>query len=761
MAYDEASQDGQALAEGRTNPQRRSVVQAQIGRGGQLYYRPETHEILIVSPDRANAFEQECRLMDRLAYDLSCAKEACLAAEQKWIDAQQAAAGPARSVPQDPQSLREAENKVDEAYAQLDEAQEAIDKEFEPLGKLDETGGKLYELIPILSRRTPNPDARTSAEREGHAWGKKWTYVRSDKVKSHIRGYRLNEQEQKIYQPGSSEDRQKIDVQKIRDDLTSLQTSAKWRGELEPLQGVFVEGTNEAIRASLEEWANGVNSGDIVKVEPEFQLLRYFAGAGAEANWNPKKGNVAVRGDARAEFSLAEGKFVASAYVPHQGGWHLEMTGKKSKKQHDLGLVRFGVRFELFGMAGASACGQIGVQVDYSSLTGGGNKPVPGMRGKPARKRGSRKSKVNVSEELRDGAEVAGAVDLFAGARVDGKLVGSLEWNNPEEKKFSKLADIGPALTAQAGAGIGAAFQITYNDGKFRCLAAASICWGLGAGGKLEFEVDVKKVFEMAKYLAYTLYNVGYELMEILATEAFDAWRDFSLWAVQKGKEIGDAILEFGGSILAVLEALAEIVEKEADNIELMNRVLGEPEELEYAPPETKGMILYRLTRHGKLTKALSSNYDWTSIETLGRRKRAILTVCKKVRSRAEFRNVMQHMTKSGGEDPRGWELNLQQVKDFLDYGIAPNDYDGELQDFFDDLPLAMRESEGEGFQLDAMYARLYDHPISGYAFVDNDSPIYIARAEMGTHDGFMVAGGYDPGSPVPDLDNNSGIMLA
>lgn len=734
------------LAKGQTNRTSGSVVSAELEPQPQVFFRPETEELLIVPADKVTSFEQECRELDQISYALLESKKRYSNATDAHLDAQRASAGPKRGGPQDPQLLRKAEAELQKAEKELVAAHETIDKEFQALGKLDGTGGKLYELVPIRQRSSTvssgdssgTGSSKSKKKGQTHTWGKKWTYVRSAKIKNHFRSYNLNEVEQEKYQgqPKQSAigEGKKLDKDKLRKQLSDLKASAKWREEVKT-SGTLLDDVNTSIQDSLEEWSEGITAGNgYAELAVEAQLLRYFAGAGAQASWNPKEGNIAVRGDARAEFVIAEGRFTAAAYWPGRAGHMIQMTGPKTKKVYDAGLIRAGLKLELYGMAGASACAQLALEVDYSG-TG-----KAGMRGKPAKKPISSKG-MNLSDEIRDGAELSAAGDLFAGARAEGSIKGSLEWNSPESESFQALCNIGPGGQVQAGAGISGQFKIDYVGGKFRVLASASVCLGFGAGGKLEFDVDAKRSFEFSKYMAYMLYSVGYEFAEIIAQEAFDAWVAFSLWAIQTGKDISDAIEAFGDNVQDLFFELVALVEKEADNVALMEQVLAEPKALEYAPPEAKGAILYRLTRHGKLTKATSSNYDWDSLDTLGRRKRAVLTVCKKARSRAEFRNILQHMTANGAKDPEGWEDNYDEVQDFLNYGIDTRDMDQKLRDFESILAV--------------IYRRLYDDPVLGYAFVDNDSSSYVARASVGGHAGFMVAGGYSVGRATPQFDDD------
>ena len=766
----DGAQGTETLGQGKTNPRIGSTVNARLAPEPLVFYRPETNELLVVPAERSTAFLNEVRLLDRLMYESVTAKQACLQAAQELLAAQRASTGPDRNVPQDSQVLRQAQAKMDTANKTLEEKQKKLEDEFKPLGKLDDTGGKLYELVPISKRGTPNASARTPALREGHTWAKKWTYVRSDKVKSHFRSYQLNKEEQAKHQDNGEKsiiDAQgKIDTAKLREQINKLETSAKWKKEVET-HGVFLKDLNASIHSSLDAWANGLNGGPLnVKLEPEFQLLRYFAGAGVEANWDPKKGNMAVRANASAEFAIAEGKFTAACYWPGQAGHMLELTGPKTGKVYKAGLVRGALELELFGIAGASASAQLGVTVDYTDAVKG----LVGMRGRPSAKAISNRA-VNVSKKVRDGADVDGAVDLFAGARASGSVKGKFDWNSPEAKEFKTVAEIGPGGQVQAGAGLSGSFQITFAGGKFRFLCAASVCLGIGAGGKLEFEVDAGKTLEFSKYVAYMLFAVGYEKTEIFIQNSYELLTSLGVWAIKEGKQVLDAIESFENESFGVFQAfeaaLIESFEKEAERIALMNRILANPGALEYATPEAKGMILYQLTRHDFHSVAgaasIPANTDagdyvpWQA-EFVGRRKRAIVTVCKKIRSKAEFRNVMQHMTPRGTPDSNGWQANFAHVKSFLDMGADSQDLDKQVDDYVGGL--AMLDS---GVGLQTLYENLYSIPVLGYPFVDNTEPVYLARVDMGHHAGYMVAGGYNPGPDKPDFfgDSNSTTRYA
>lgn len=723
----------QPLHEAVSNAKPKSQIEVKVKSGALLFYRPQTHELVTVPPEFAAAFENECRLMDMLVQDFRLAKENHLQAADELLKTQRRADGPGRAVPQDPRLLSQAEQNLTQANQALEEKQKALMDNIEPLGELDPTGDKILELIPLAPQ----------GKRSQWSHGKKWTYVRSQKVKSHMRGYALNADERSRHQ-GNAESsilkNGKIDTAKLRTQINNLEATGKI-AEIHK-DGVLWPELNESIKSSLDAWANGLNQGrSRVELKPEAQLLRYFAGAGLQTEWKPREGKVALRGNVRGEFMVAEGKFTAGCYWPDRAGVMWALTGAQSGTQHKIGLMRLAAEMEMFGLAGASAVAELDVEVDYTRLAEG----KTGMRG---RRRTPSKTprQVDIAKKARDGAAVNVGGDVFAGVRVGGGVKGKIQWNSPEAKEFTDLALIGPGVALQAGVGIGGQVAITFMGGKFRVLLVASACFGPGARGKLELEVDFAKTLEFCQYLAHALYATGYEFMAIIADDGFKAWKSYTLWAIQTGEDIGKTIKRLEDGFDDVLKDLLKQFEKEEARIQLMNRVLSRPRILDFSPPETKAMILYQLTRHSWLTKTvLVGENQGLSPETLKRRKEAVLVVCKKARSKAEFRNIMQHMTANGRKRAEDWETSFDHVKRFMNMGYDPADYDQQVKDYFEALPT-------EHPPLDALYTRLYDEPVLGYAFVDNDERQYLANAQTGDHDGYFVAGGYKPGDASPGV---------
>lgn len=61
-----------------------------------------------------------------------------------------------------------------------------------------------------------------------------------------------------------------------------------------------------------------------------------------------------------------------------------------------------------------------------------------------------------------------------------------------------------------------------------------------------------------------------------------------------------------------------------------------------------------------------------------------------------------------------------------------------------------LREFESN---LVALYRGIYEESILRYSFVNNDSPQYAMRVLHGHHDGYLVAGGYNPDGAFPAIE--------
>ena len=133
---------------------------------------------------------------------------------------------------------------------------------------------------------------------------------------------------------------------------------------------------------------------------------------------------------------------------------------------------------------------------------------------------------------------------------------------------------------------------------------------------------------------------------------------------------------------------------------------------LVHMTPESKGMLLYNLTRHG--------NADHFQDFGLTDRKKAIITIGRSILNETEFHKIMWRIHPMGEKD--GTSYNRQAIYDILqvDYGISWSNI-GVQRDVND---VYFKE-----WQALEKTLKTTEYP-KGYPFLGNDEPAYLLCTE-------------------------------
>ncbi|MBT0963845.1 hypothetical protein [Denitromonas iodatirespirans] len=124
---------------------------------------------------------------------------------------------------------------------------------------------------------------------------------------------------------------------------------------------------------------------------------------------------------------------------------------------------------------------------------------------------------------------------------------------------------------------------------------------------------------------------------------------------------------------------------READRITLMEKVLASPDILRHCTPEAHGILLWELSRHGKLTKSAFLWENSEGWEVLGRRKRAIMQILEWQQCRSQFNNTVQHMHPEG--EKGDFNTNMTHLINFMEIGPGDSEYDQNLWNLYTGLP--------------------------------------------------------------------------
>ncbi len=666
------STESAVLGTGTTNTNRGTVAPAKATFDADLLLLdPKNESVVVIPKEHAKAFIQEANQVASLCNTLIQTRDHLLSLEERLATAQAKRFLSLSEAQTLQHQIKQAQKAYDDAYA-------AVKKDLGDKGYLATSGNgkEMLELIPLAQRKQggqPQP------------WARKWTYVRADKVSNHWRSYQFNKKEKG--QPASFVKNGKIDGKELKKQFGKLEPKLKAEWSSDPIAGFWFP--------ELQAWAEQINhksEGNNVSFEYGVQLFRYFAGCGVSAEWNPKGGKASAKFNGKAELMLASGKAKAEGYLPAKDGWVWTLVGPKSGKEFHIGAVRFFGEAKLEGACGASASAELGMEVDYSQLTG-----KSGVKGAKRKQGAATDTDAKVGKLNQIGAEAGLGGDLFAGAKLSGELTGALQYKSPEVKDgkpadFGAMAQVGPKVEVQFGAGAAAALMVDYDKGKFRVRAKAGVCFGPGAKGEVGLEVDVAQVYTFMDWLFRALLNANFEMLEIIGDRGYKR-------AMQYQTMVLNGVTNAYENVDRAWQNFGDRLELEDQRITLMKRVLSNQRELRICVPEAHGIMLHQLTRHGTMSKLLPQNTG-LNFDVMGDRKKAVMQICRWAQSKRQFENMVQHMGPNG--EKGGFKGNLKGLLRFMEIGPFNSSFDDELQ---------------------ALYKNLPEEPRRGYPLALNDSP--------------------------------------
>lgn len=778
------------------------------------YLRLDTGEVIGVPAGDVAELHKEFDIWNRLMHEQLLANEVLALVDERMNAIALAKGTSPNSVsPSIEQDAREAQKS---ALEWREKATEAVRKELQRLDKLDGSGKKLIELVPLMEKAGDKPwqakknDANGQWKRDGldlkKAWGFKsgvglrdhflqeeryrglgpLRYASTEKLKASWPKFKDAKSTKwaDVYKKDPATGRRNIDKTKMREYLGEQVQGLKLKSS--DFVKLEISSTGTLGPEALANWnsrthyaAEGsVKAGNIQIADIDFSAeaaaMRYYSGGSLSAELAPLKGNLCFKAEGRAEVAFAEGKMDGHLYLPSKAGVMLCVLdleqindaahGKNiNTGRYDLGAVRLKIGAELKGLLGVSLSGEVSIGVEMKDVEAS---DVDGkkIRGRAPAARGSRRKSRRASsadvtgkgDEWKNTAGLSADVQFFAGVKGGLQLQGGLEWRNPHSKTkdFENLASITPEVQGVAGISGEAKLAVEYVDGIFRITAHAGLCFGIGAEGTVSLAIGAKQLASFIYWMYYNLSNAKFKSLEFISSEAFRALRSIGYLIVCEGTEISRKFKTTIDSIDKQIKtfeksfAQAEACSKLAQNI-LKNR-----ESVRFSPPESKGMLIYQLTRHSAANWA---NEGFGLLDDyLPLQRRAVLAVLEQTQLKSDLKNVIQHIHREGlkgdfqanlaalnrffaVEGPRGldipgtrttYEKQFDQI--LRERGSAPAAFErevamnGDFQGWFDDKLANLREDPARGYPA-------VENTSIAYALQDktNDHPLF-ASSENG-----------------------------
>jgi len=481
--------------------------------------------------------------------------------------------------------------------------------------------------------------------------GKKYRYIRSDKMKNHLRSYKLDADDKKNSLKPDKKDG-KLNTKKLKENFSTIsaQIEAKIKNEtggsilsiVNDNWEKYIDDINHSLSWSLND---GVPAEKIsYDVSADAQLLRYYAGASAGISYDPLKGNIGVNAQIDASVALAEGRFMSAAYWPSKQGHLMKFSVTRNNKKifYELGYIRSQISLEVTGFAGASVQGSIAVGFTKDLKVCGSDK--------------------DKNEDDKDQEPLTASGRLFAGVEAGGQVTGSVEWDNPEKRRGSKPAwqafiKIGGELSGAAGIGAHFEFKIVYSKGKFIFTAKAGVIVGIGGSGGLSGCVDAGSIVEFIMYVYHKLKEANYTYLDFIESDAFNAISKLIVQQFEEGIEIIDSYIS--DTVEAINAYWKSRTASEDRALKLAKNIIARPEIIKFSSPEAKGAMLYVLTE----------TFYFSKEET---QEDAILILLSYVQTKREFDQVCKHLTLDGskgdmndGKDRINYILDFSQQNKF------------------------------------------------------------------------------------------------
>ena len=485
--------------------------------------------------------------------------------------------------------------------------------------------------------------------------GAKWTRIRSDRMRNHWRKYPIDRALLRARQAGDHSQLDRVNLRKAFSEVTKkvtkdLKSGIRYKGQLAKAQ--YDWSAHDIWDTSFTRWIDAVNdsltyshAGAMHDLSAGAQLMRAYAGFGADLGYDPKKGTYGLSGNAEARAVLGEAEAKFSGYVPHRDGWealipfdtgHASVAGKQSEL--NFGKFRGSLVITAHAMLGASVYGT--AAIEYKAQPDGRMQILPSAAG--------------------DKGEVAAG--LFAGVEAGGSATGAMQWFNPGAvysdtqkelipTKWVDLFTIGATVAANAGAGLEGVLKITFENGKFMFRCEARAVWGIGAKGGITGGVDFKSMFQFVSYVYIQLKDNDFSYLDFMDDSAFHAVIGMLLLALEKGIDIGSiAVTGIQSLITAVKADFADSAEAE----KYARHIKSRPNELIFSPPEVKGAVLYRL----------SATY-YSSWEE--HQEAATLQVMSTMQTTREWKKVVERITPTGTKSTEA--AGLLRLRSVMDGG--------------------------------------------------------------------------------------------
>lgn len=244
--------------------------------------------------------------------------------------------------------------------------------------------------------------------------------------------------------------------------------------------------------------------------DAEAQMFRFAAKAGLEAGYDPDKKEAYIGGKVEGAYSLLQGQASLKAQLPDAQGHELVLNYEDpmgGQKTLHCGFLRADAEYKIQGFAGA--CASLAANAKVST--------DPGNVGIWGETNGEAFAGASVSNEASFSVQWKAAYD-----KVMGEMC-TADWTPEQaEAEFKSLLEVKAEAAVSAGIGVGFNFKVSLSEGKLVLYAKGSLVLGPGGGGGVAAELNRSQIWELVKFIRWSLEQSDFRFLEWIEAEAFE-----------------------------------------------------------------------------------------------------------------------------------------------------------------------------------------------------------------------------------------------
>jgi len=415
-------------------------------------------------------------------------------------------------------------------------------------------------------------------------------------------------------------------------------------GEFERAWGEAKQGlkTNRSLKVKLAEWQTSEDNFfnqleiELVKAssatedgrfaaDAEAQMFRFASKAGLEAGYDPNKQEAYIGGKAEGAYSLLQGQASLKAQLPNAKGTELLLKYEDAaggQKELHCGFIRADAEYKIQGFAGA--CASLAANAKVST--------DPSNVGIWGETNGEAFAGATVSNEASFSVKWKTAYQAVTGP------ISAADWA-PEkaDAKFKSLLEVKPEAAISFGIGLGVDFRVDLIDGKLYLYLKGNLVLGAGGGGGVAAELNGSQIWELIKFIRWSLEKSDFRFLEWVESEAFEYVTFLLKVSAASNVDLELLTQELFIDVENLWESLITADTKVRDTAESVIRNSN----LSSLTPSAKAEVLYILVQDSTPLFGTSDPYREVGDE-------AALKILKTITSHREFIEVLKRMGRDG-----------------------------------------------------------------------------------------------------------------